>query len=43
MEMKPAAKASSVSVCVWASVFSKSASIALLTAPAWSGSSISTV
>ena len=41
--MKPAAKACSVSVSVCASVFSNWASMALLTAPAWFGSLISTV
>ena len=42
MATKLAAKAFSVSVWVWASEFSKRASIALLTSPAFSGSSIST-
>ena len=43
MEMKPASKAFSVSVRVWASLFSKRASMALPISPAWSGSSISTL
>ena len=42
MATKLAAKAFSVSVRVWASEFSKRASMAALTVPAWSGSSIST-
>ena len=40
IEMKPATNAASVSVFVWASLFSNSASMALPTAAAWSGSSI---